>query len=154
HDCVVFDRDPNAVQRLLTQGVTGVDNLTGLISKLNRPRAVWVMLPAGGPTEETVRELGSLLETGDMVIDGGNSFYKDDIRRARQLKEKGVRYVDCGTSGGIWGLERGYCLMIGGEKSAVEHLDPIFAALAPGTDDIPDTPGRDKRDPRVERGYM
>jgi 6-phosphogluconate dehydrogenase len=154
HRCVVFDRDAKAVASLVTQGVTGADDLQGLVSELERPRAVWVMVPAGAPTEETVAQLGALLEAGDMVIDGGNSFYKDDIRRARQLQAKGVRYIDCGTSGGIWGLDRGYCLMIGGEKEAVEHLDPIFAALAPGTGDIPPTPGRGERDPRVERGYL
>jgi 6-phosphogluconate dehydrogenase len=154
HHCVVFDRDRRAVERLLAQGVTGADDLDGLISQLDAPRAVWVMVPAGGPTEETVAQLGALLDAGDMVIDGGNSFYKDDIRRARQLQEKRVRYIDCGTSGGIWGLERGYCLMIGGDRQAVEHLDPIFAALAPGPGDIPRTPGREERDPRVERGYL
>ncbi len=112
------------------------------------------MLPAGEITERTVTRLGELLERGDIIIDGGNSFYKDDIRRAQTLRAKGIHYVDCGTSGGVWGLERGYCMMIGGEKEVVEHLDPIFAALAPGVGDIPRTPGREGRDPRVERGYV
>jgi 6-phosphogluconate dehydrogenase len=154
HHCVVFDRDQGAVERLRANGVTGAGNLKGLILELTPPRAIWVMVPAGAATETTVAQLGSLLQPGDMVIDGGNSFYKDDIRRARQLREKGVRYIDCGTSGGIWGLDRGYCLMIGGEREAVEHLDPIFAALAPGTGAIEPTPGRAGRDPRVERGYL
>jgi 6-phosphogluconate dehydrogenase len=112
------------------------------------------MLPAGEITEKTVEQLGALLEPGDIVIDGGNSFYKDDIRRAKALKAKDIRYVDCGTSGGVWGLDRGYCLMIGGDKEAVDHLDPIFDTLAPGRGDIPPTPDRKGRDPRVERGYM
>ena len=119
-----------------------------------KPRAVWVMLPAGRITEETVERLGGLLEPDDIIIDGGNSFYKDDIRRAKKLAEKRIRYVDCGTSGGVWGIERGYCMMIGGPKEAVDHLDPIFAALAPGLGDIPRTPGREKGDPRAERGYI
>ena len=119
-----------------------------------KPRAVWVMLPAGRITEETVERLGGLLEPDDIIIDGGNSFYKDDIRRAKKLAEKRIRYVDCGTSGGVWGIERGYCMMIGGPKEAVDHLDPIFSALAPGLGDIPRTPGREKGDPRAERGYI
>ena len=117
-----------------------------------KPRAVWVMLPAGRITEETVEHLGGLLEPDDIIIDGGNSFYKDDIRRAKKLAEKRIRYVDCGTSGGVWGIERGYCMMIGGPKEAVDHLDPIFAALAPGLGDIPRTPGRaEGRFPRRAR---
>ena len=119
-----------------------------------KPRAIWLMLPAGQTTEEAVKELGALLEPGDIVIDGGNSFYKDDIRRAKKLAEKGIRYVDCGTSGGVWGIARGYCMMIGGPKEAVDRLDPIFAALAPGLGNIARTPGRDKDDSKAERGYI
>ena len=154
HQCVVFDRNPAAIKTLLGKGVTGGDDLDALVAKLGKPRAVWVMLPAGEITEQTVAQLGALLERDDIIIDGGNSFYKDDIRRAQALKAKGVHYVDCGTSGGVWGLERGYCLMIGGDKKTIEHLDPIFDALAPGAGDIAVTPGRKGRDPRVERGYV
>jgi 6-phosphogluconate dehydrogenase len=154
HACVVFDRNPAAIRALQGKSVTGAAGLAQLVSQLTKPRAVWVMLPAGEITESTVNELGELLEPGDIIIDGGNSFYKDDIRRARALKAKGIRYVDCGTSGGVWGLERGYCLMIGGDKDTVDHLDPIFATLAPGRGDIPATPGRRGRDARVERGYL
>jgi 6-phosphogluconate dehydrogenase len=154
HRCVVFDRNPAAIETLVKEGASGGADLKGLVAQLEKPRAVWVMLPAGEITEQTVVQLGELLEPGDIIIDGGNSFYKDDIRRARTLKAKGIHYVDCGTSGGVWGLERGYCMMIGGEKDVVEHLDPIFGALAPGTGDIPVTPGRAGRDPRVERGYV
>ena len=126
-----------------------------MVRKLaDKPRAIWLMLPAGSVTEETVENLGGLLESGDIVIDGGNSFYIDDIRRARILAEKNIRYVDCGTSGGVWGIERGYCMMIGGPKEAVDRLDPIFVALAPGHGDIARTPGREKADPRAERGYI
>jgi 6-phosphogluconate dehydrogenase len=154
HQCVVFDRNPAAIKTLLGNGVTGGDDLKSLVAQLGKPRAVWVMLPAGEITEQTVAQLGALLDRDDIIIDGGNSFYKDDIRRAHTLKAKGIHYVDCGTSGGVWGLERGYCLMIGGNKKTVEHLDPIFDALAPGAGDIPITPGRKGRDPRVERGYV
>jgi len=154
HRCVVFDRDANAVRSLQGQHVTGAADLKALVKQLEIPRAVWVMVPAGAATEWTIAQLGSFLEAGDIIIDGGNSFYKDDIRRAKELATRGIRYVDCGTSGGIWGRERGYCLMIGGDRETVEHLDPIFAALAPGAGDIPRTAGRDGRDPRVERGYL
>jgi 6-phosphogluconate dehydrogenase len=154
HRCVVFDRNPAAIETLVKEGASGGADLKGLVDQLEKPRAVWVMLPAGEITEQTVVQLGELLEPGDIIIDGGNSFYKDDVRRARALKAKGIHYVDCGTSGGVWGLERGYCMMIGGEKDVVEHLDPIFDALAPGAGDIPVTPGRAGRDPRVERGYV
>ena len=154
HSCVVFDQNPAAVESLAEEGASGGRDLAGLVAKLEKPRAVWVMLPAGEITEHTVTRLGELLERGDIIIDGGNSFYKDDIRRARTLRAKGIHYIDCGTSGGVWGLERGYCMMIGGDKDVVEHLDPIFAALAPGVGDIPRTPGREGRDPRVERGYV
>jgi 6-phosphogluconate dehydrogenase len=154
HRCVVFDRNPAAIETLVKEGASGGADLKGLVAQLEKPRAVWVMLPAGEITEQTVMQLGELLEPGDIIIDGGNSFYKDDVRRARALKAKGIHYVDCGTSGGVWGLERGYCMMIGGEKDVVERLDPIFDALAPGAGDIPVTPGRAGRDPRVERGYV
>ena len=119
-----------------------------------RPRVVWVMLPAGRTTEETVERLGGLLGSNDIIIDGGNSFDKDDIRRAQKVAEKNIRYVDCGTSGGVWGIERGYCMMIGGDKAVVDRLDPIFAALAPGIGDIPRTEGRAGRDARIEQGYI
>ena len=154
HRCVVFDRDANAVRSLQGQHVTGAADLKALVKQLEIPRAVWVMVPAGAATEWTIAQLGLFLEAGDIIIDGGNSFYKDDIRRAKELATRGIRYVDCGTSGGIWGRERGYCLMIGGDRETVENLDPIFAALAPGAGDIPRTAGRDGRDPRVERGYL
>ena len=154
HQCVVFDRDPAAVRALAGAGASAAGELAQLVRQLTPPRAVWLMLPAGAITEGVVTELGPLLDAGDIVVDGGNAFYKDDIRRAKALGARGIRYVDCGTSGGVWGLERGYCLMIGGDRDTVEHLDPIFAALAPGKGEIPVTPGRDGRDPRTERGYL
>ncbi|MBS9477437.1 phosphogluconate dehydrogenase (NAD(+)-dependent, decarboxylating) [Ancylobacter radicis] len=154
HSCVVWDRNTAAVEALASEGNTAATDLADIVAKLEAPRAVWVMLPSGGPTESTVNELAGLLSAGDVIIDGGNSFYKDDIRRAASLREKGIVYVDVGTSGGVWGLERGYCMMIGGEKASVDRLDPIFAALAPGLGDIPRTPGRETRDPRVEQGYI
>jgi 6-phosphogluconate dehydrogenase len=154
HQCVVFDQNPAAIAALVNEGSSASVDLKSLVDQLGKPRAVWVMLPAGDITERTVARLGELLERGDIVIDGGNSFYKDDIRRAQALGQKGIHYVDCGTSGGVWGLERGYCMMIGGDKDVVDHLDPIFAALAPGPGAIPVTPGRQGRDPRVARGYM
>jgi 6-phosphogluconate dehydrogenase len=154
HACVVFDQNPAAAKALTKDGATAGSDLADLARKLTKPRAVWVMLPAGQVTEDTVEQLGNLLEKGDIIIDGGNSFYKDDVRRAKSLRQKGIHYVDCGTSGGVWGLDRGYCLMIGGEKAIIDHLDPIFDALAPGKGDIAVTPGRERRDPRVERGYV
>ena len=154
HQCVVFDQNPAAIAALVNEGGSASVDLKSLVDQLGKPRAVWVMLPAGDITERTVAQLGELLERGDIIIDGGNSFYKDDIRRAQALRQKGIHYVDCGTSGGVWGLERGYCMMIGGDKHVVDHLDPIFAALAPGPGAIPVTPGRLGRDPRVARGYM
>src|SRR6266480_1477282 len=154
HRCVVYDRKPDAVGALAREGATGAAGLDDLVAKLDRPRAVWVMLPAGPPTEDAVNELCRLMEQGDVVIDGGNSFYKDDIRRAQALQTRGIHYVDVGTSGGVWGLERGYCMMIGGDTEAVLRLDPIFAALAPGPGNIPRTPGRDGHDPRAESGYI
>src|SRR6266571_2537737 len=154
HRCVVFNRTHGPVDALAREGAVGSSSLEDLVAKLDKPRAAWVMLPAGQPTENTVSELGRLLDQGDIVIDGGNSFYKDDIRRAQALQTRGIHYVDVGTSGGIWGLERGYCMMIGGDTEAVLRLDPIFAALAPGPGNIPRTPGRDGRDRRAESGYI
>src|SRR6185312_6264445 len=138
HHCVVFDSNTKPREALAKEGATAVGSLEAVVKALGeKPHAVWVMLPAGQVTEETVERLGTLLAPDDIVIDGGNSFYKDDIRRAKKLAEKHIRYIDCGTSGGVWGIERGYCLMIGGPTEAVDHLDPIFAALAPGLGDIP-----------------
>src|ERR1017187_6635355 len=155
HTCVVFDANAKPREALAKEGATAVQSLEDLVKALKeKPVAVWLMLPAGRITEETVERLGGLLERDDIVIDGGNSFYKDDIRRAKKLAERGVRYVDCGTSGGVWGIERGYCMMIGGPKEAVDHLDPIFATLAPGLGDIARTPDRETGDPRAERGYI
>jgi 6-phosphogluconate dehydrogenase len=155
HSCVVFDVNIKPREQLAKEGAAAAGSLEDVVRALeSKPRAVWVMLPAGRITEETVERLGKLLEPGDIVVDGGNSFYKDDIRRAKKLAEKRIRYVDCGTSGGVWGIERGYCMMIGGPKDAVDHLDPIFAALAPGRGDIPRTPGRSNGDARAERGYI
>jgi 6-phosphogluconate dehydrogenase len=154
HQCVVFDQNPAAIKALVGERVTDGADLRQLVAHLNKLRAVWVMLPAGEITDGTVTQLGELLEPGDIIIDGGNSFYKDDIRRAKFLKPKGIHYVDCGTSGGVWGIDRGYCMMIGGPRDAVDYLDPIFSALAPGPGDIPRTPGREKGDSRVERGYI
>jgi 6-phosphogluconate dehydrogenase len=155
HHCVVFDANVKPREALAKEGAAAAGSLAEVVNALGeKPRAVWVMLPAGRITEETVERLGGLLEPDDIIIDGGNSFYKDDIRRAKKLAEKRIRYVDCGTSGGVWGIERGYCMMIGGQKEAVDRLDPIFAALAPGLGNIPRTPGREKGDPRAERGYI
>jgi 6-phosphogluconate dehydrogenase len=152
HKVVAFDREPKAVAALT--GATGVASLKDLVEKLEAPRAIWVMLPAGKITDDTIFALGDLLASGDVVIDGGNTFYKDDIRRAKELKKKSIAYVDCGTSGGVWGLDRGYCMMIGGNKAVIGRLDPIFAALAPGAGTIEKTPGREARDPRVLNGYL
>ena len=155
HSCVVFDANAAPREALAKEGAISTASLAEMGKSFGeKPRVVWVMLPAGRITEETVERLGGLLEAGDIIIDGGNSYYKDDVRRARALAEKKIRYVDCGTSGGVWGLERGYCMMIGGSKEAVDHLDPIFAALAPGLGTIPRTPGREGEDPRAERGYI
>ena len=157
HECVVYSRGADTRNALAKEGATAAESIADLVQRLDdKPRAVWVMLPAGAVTEEAVVALSNLVSADDIVIDGGNSFYKDDIRRSKMLAAKDIRYVDCGTSGGVWGLERGYCLMIGGPESAVEHLDPIFAALAPGLGDIPRTAGRQgvDADPRAERGYI
>ncbi|MBK1865321.1 phosphogluconate dehydrogenase (NAD(+)-dependent, decarboxylating) [Aestuariivirga sp. YIM B02566] len=154
HKCVVLDRNPDAVKDVEKDGAAPARDSADMLAKLSSPRAVWLMLPAGEITEKVLAEVAGLMQPGDILIDGGNSYYKDDIRRARTLREKGIIYVDVGTSGGVWGLERGYCLMIGGEEKAVTHLDPIFACLAPGIGKIERTPGREKRDPRPEHGYV
>ncbi|RZL76069.1 MAG: decarboxylating 6-phosphogluconate dehydrogenase, partial [Sphingomonas sp.] len=156
HQSVVFDRDEAAVQKLVGDGAEGATSLEDMKAKLDTPAIYWVMLPAGGPTEQTIETISGFAQPGDIIIDGGNSFYKDDIRRAKALAEKGIRYIDVGTSGGVWGLERGYCMMIGGDKEAVDHIDPILAALAPGMGTIPRTPERDiaAADPRAEQGYI
>ncbi|MGB8516199.1 MAG: decarboxylating 6-phosphogluconate dehydrogenase, partial [Pseudolabrys sp.] len=155
HTCVVFDANATSREALAKDGATAARSLEGVVKAMTqKPRAIWLMLPAGRITEETVEHLGGLLEADDIIIDGGNSFYKDDIRRAKKLVDRRIRYVDCGTSGGVWGIERGYCMMIGGPKEAVDHLDPILSALAPGLGDIPRTSGREKGDARAERGYI
>jgi 6-phosphogluconate dehydrogenase len=154
HQCVVFDANPKTGEELAKEGATAAASIEDMVRTLARPRAVWSMLPAGKITEDTVARLGELMEKDDCVIDGGNSFYKDDIRRAKALAGKGLQYLDCGTSGGIWGIDRGYCMMIGGPKAAIDRLDPIFRALAPGLGDIARTPGREAHDPRAEQGYI
>jgi 6-phosphogluconate dehydrogenase len=154
HYCVVYDQAPKPLAELAAEGLTPASNLPDLVTKLAPPRAVWVMLPAGAATEDTISTMSNLLSTGDILIDGGNTFYKDDIRRAKTLEAKLIAYVDVGTSGGIWGLERGYCMMIGGPRAAVDHLNPIFKTLAPGPGAIARTPGRGARDPRAEHGYI
>ncbi len=154
HKTVVYDRNPDAVHGLEGKGASASTGLADMVKQLTPPRAIWVMLPSGKITEETVMELAGLMQPGDIIIDGGNSNYKDDIRRAATLREKGMIYIDVGTSGGIWGIDRGYCMMIGGDKAAVTHLDPIFATLAPGIGTIERTPHRDGRDPRAEQGYI
>jgi 6-phosphogluconate dehydrogenase len=154
HRCVVFDRNAAATKALAGEGASPATDLKDLVRRLDKARAVWVMLPAGEATEATVNELATAMAADDIVIDGGNSFYKDDVRRAAMLAERRIRYLDVGTSGGIWGLKEGFCMMIGGEKATVEHLDPIFDALAPGKGEIAPTPGREGRDPRAERGYV
>jgi len=152
HECVVFNRDSSKVAEIAAEGAQGASSLTELVAQLKKPRAVWIMLPAGEVTEKVVEDLAGLLEQGDAVIDGGNTFYKDDVRRAKSLAEKGIVYVDVGTSGGVWGLERGYCLMIGGEKETVSRLEPIFRTLAPGRGSVAPSPGR-KGGP-AEEGYL
>jgi 6-phosphogluconate dehydrogenase len=154
HACVVYDRNPEPGRQLAEAGATPASSLRELVDALVPPRAVWIMLPAGTVTEAAVAEVAGLLSPGDVIIDGGNTFWKDDVRRARELSERGLHYLDVGTSGGVWGLERGYCLMIGGDQATVERLDPIFASLAPGLGTIPRTAGRESRDPRVEQGYL
>ena len=154
HSLVVSDLSPDAVKQLAGEGAAGSSSLEDFVGKLKPPRAAWVMVPAGTPTEQTVQNLAQHMQAGDIIIDGGNSYFKDDVRRANQLKGRGIHYVDVGTSGGVWGLERGYCMMIGGPKEAVQRLDPIFKTLAPGKGDIPRTPGREKLAGTAEEGYI
>jgi 6-phosphogluconate dehydrogenase len=153
HQCVAYDRTPAAVAQLTADGATGANTVDELISKLQKPRAIWLMVPAG-VVDATIATLLPKLDKDDILIDGGNSYYIDDIRRAKELSAKGIHYVDVGTSGGVWGLERGYCQMIGGENNIVRHLDPIFKTLAPGRGDIARTPGRDKSGGTAEEGYL
>ena len=153
HRCVVFDMSQKAVDELIEELATGSSSLQDFVTKLEKPRAIWLMVPAAA-VDETIAGLLPLLESEDILIDGGNSYYVDDIRRAKELAAKRIHYVDVGTSGGVWGLERGYCMMIGGEKSVVQHLDPIFSTLAPGAGDVPRTPGREKLDGTAEQGYL
>ena len=154
HECVVFDHSADNVAALVKEGATGAASLEEFAQKLNAPRAAWVMVPAGDATESSVVELSKLLAAGDTIIDGGNSFYKDDVRRADMLKPMGITYLDCGTSGGVWGVERGYCQMIGGDAGAFKRLEPIFEALAPGMGDVGRTPGRPENKGTAEQGYL
>jgi 6-phosphogluconate dehydrogenase len=155
HSTVVWDANPASVQGLGSDGATAASGLADVVAKLSgSPRAVWIMLPHGKITEDTIAQLAGMLSKGDIIIDGGNTYYKDDVRRGRELAAKGLRYLDVGTSGGVWGLERGYCLMIGGGKAAVDHLDPIFKALAPGIGSIERTGNREQHDQRAEQGYI
>jgi 6-phosphogluconate dehydrogenase len=154
HELVVSDLSADSVKQLAGEGAVGSSGLQDMVQKLKAPRAVWIMVPAGGPTEKTVEMLAGLMQSGDTIIDGGNSYFKDDVRRAQSLKGKGIHYVDVGTSGGVWGIDRGYCMMIGGPDEAVRRLDPIFKTLAPGVGDIPKTPGREKMGGTAEQGYL
>jgi 6-phosphogluconate dehydrogenase len=154
HTTVVYDKDPKAVAALAADGSVGAGALEEFVLKLTKPRTIWVMLPAGKITEATIDTLSKLMQADDVIIDGGNTFWQDDVRRGTALKTLGIHYVDVGTSGGVWGIDRGYCMMIGGDKAVVDRLDPIFKTLAPGIGDIPRTPGRDNRDPRIEQGYI
>jgi 6-phosphogluconate dehydrogenase len=154
HECVVYDRNPQAVAALAAEGAAGAGTLDELVARLQPPRTAWVMLPAGAPTEDMVHELSERLEKDDVIVDGGNSYFKDDVRRARTLAEKGIHYVDAGTSGGVWGLERGYCLMIGGEREVVERLDAVWKTLAPGRSGIPPAPGREGKKSTAAEGYL
>jgi len=153
HQCVVFDRSADAVKQLSAEGANGSTSIDDFVAKLQKPRAIWLMVPAA-VVDATIAELAPKLSKDDILIDGGNSYYIDDIRRAKELSARGIHYVDVGTSGGVWGLERGYCQMIGGEPSIVQHLDPIFKSLAPGRGDIPRTPGREKASGTAEEGYL
>src|SRR5438045_8290651 len=154
HECVVRDLSPENIKELASEGATGSSSLDDFVAKLKKPRATWIMVPAGDPTEQTVLGLAQKFEAGDIIIDGGNSYFKDDVRRSQKLKERGIHYIDVGTSDGIWGLERGYCMMIGGPKEAFDRLDPIFKTLAPGIGSIPRTPGREKLVSTAEQGYI
>src|SRR3984893_5185616 len=153
HDCVVFDRSSQAVNELVKENAVGADSLSDFVKKLEKPRALWLMVPAA-VVDQTIADLLPHLEAGDILIDGGNSYYVDDIKRAKELGSRKIHNVDVGTSGGVWGLERGYCMMIGGEPEIIKHLDPIFATLAPGMGDIPRTPGREKLGGSSEQGYL
>ncbi|MBZ5533651.1 MAG: decarboxylating 6-phosphogluconate dehydrogenase [Acidobacteriia bacterium] len=154
HQCVVSDLNPQNVAALANEGAIGSASLDDFVAKLTKPRAAWIMVPAGDPTEQTVNALAQKFEAGDTIIDGGNSYFKDDVRRSQQLKDRGIHYIDVGTSGGVWGLDRGYCMMIGGPNEAFDRLDPIFRTLAPGIGDIPRTPGREKLGGTSELGYI
>jgi 6-phosphogluconate dehydrogenase len=154
HSCVVFDVAPNAVKALEKEGATGATSVAELVQKLSHPRAVWVMVPAGDVTGKAIADLASHMEKGDIIVDGGNSYYRDDIRRAAELSDRGIHHVDCGTSGGVWGIDRGYCLMIGGEADIVDHLTPIFATIAPGIDSAPRTLGRTGEAEPAEHGFL
>jgi 6-phosphogluconate dehydrogenase len=154
HKCTVFDLNADNVKKLVAEGAEGANSLGDLVKKMPKPRAVWIMVPAGKPTESTVQALASFMESGDTIIDGGNSFYKDDIRRAAELKQKGINYIDAGTSGGVWGVDRGYCLMIGADEQPFKELEPIFKTLSPGLGDIARTPGFDKLASTAENGYL
>jgi 6-phosphogluconate dehydrogenase len=154
HECVVYDLNPNAIAELVADGASGAGTLDEFVQRLQVPRTAWIMVPSGDPTEGMVQELAKRMEKGDAIVDGGNSYYKDDVRRGEALKEKGIFYVDAGTSGGVWGLERGYCLMVGGERAAVERLDPIWKTLAPGLGDVPPSPGREGMKSTAEDGYL
>jgi 6-phosphogluconate dehydrogenase len=154
HECVVYDLNPAAVAELSKGGAVGSSSLDDFVAKLTAPRTAWLMVPAGEPTEQMVRALGERFSPDDVIVDGGNSYFKDDVRRAKALRDRGVHYVDAGTSGGVWGLERGYCLMIGGEREVVERLDPIWKTLAPGRGDIPPAPGREGKESTAEEGYL
>jgi len=153
HTCVVFDRSSDAVKQLASEGAAGAKSLEDFVAKLQKPRAIWLMVPAA-VVDSSIAELTPKLSKDDILIDGGNSYYIDDIRRSKELASKGIHYVDVGTSGGVWGIERGYCQMIGGETNVVQHLDPIFKSLAPGRGDIPRTPGREKASGTAEEGYL
>ncbi len=154
HECVVYDRNAEPGKELAKEGATAASSYKDLVDKLAKPRAVWVMVPSGKITEDAIEGLAQLLEEGDTIIDGGNSYFKDDVRRAHKLKEKGITFADCGTSGGVWGKDRGYCLMIGAEKKTFQRLEPIFATLAPGIGDTPLTPGREEMQNSAEKGYL
>jgi len=153
HQCAVFDMSQDAVKELVQEGAAGASSLSDFVKKLQKPRAIWLMVPAA-VVDKSIADLLALVESGDILIDGGNSYYVDDIRRANELAKKKIHYVDVGTSGGVWGLERGYCMMIGGEPDVVQHLDPVFATLAPGSGNIPRTPGREKLGGTAEQGYL
>jgi len=154
HECVVYNRTPGPIKALADEGAIPAESIEDLVAKLRKPRAAWAMVPAGATTAQVINDLAAHMEPGDMIVDGGNSYYRDDIRRSGELAERGIRLVDCGTSGGVWGLERGYCLMIGGAEDAVAHLEPIFASLAPGVEAAERTAGRTGEPAQAEHGYL